>query len=159
MSRQADGVLRTDRHYPLEDPPDAVWAALETVQDYPRWWPWLRRFDARALSAGERWRARIRVPMPWSLRFELQLLEVQAPTTVRAAVSGDIEGTATVSVAPAGTGSTIRLVSALAPRHRLLTAVNRVVPSVSRRLHDHVVDTAFAQFAARDRPGGATADR
>ena len=153
LSNHAHGLLRTDRRYPLEDPPDAVWRALESVEDYQRWWPWLRRFDARALSSGERWAARIRVPMPWSLRFQLELGDVRPPIGVDAAIAGDIEGTATVTVEPSGTGSTIRLQSALAPRHRLLRAVNRAVPGVSRRLHDHVVDKAFEQFATRDRTG------
>jgi uncharacterized protein YndB with AHSA1/START domain len=152
-------VLRTDRRYPLEDPPDAVWRALESVDDYQRWWPWLRRFDARVLASGERWTARIRVPMPWSLRFQLELGDVRAPTCVEAAIAGDIEGTATVTVEPSGAGSTIRLRSALAPRHRLLRAVNRAVPAVSRRLHDHVVDKAFEQFAGRDRTGSRRPDR
>lgn len=152
-------MLRTDRRYPLDDPPAAVWAALESVEDYQRWWPWLRRFEAQALASSERWRARIRVPMPWSLRFELELIDVRAPTTVEAEVAGDIEGTATVTVEPSGTGSTIRLQSALAPRHRLLRAVNRAAPSLSRRLHDHVVDKAFRQFSARGRTGSRRPDR
>jgi uncharacterized protein YndB with AHSA1/START domain len=146
-------VLCTDRTYPLDDPPEVVWHALEQVDGYARWWPWLRHLDAQALSVGAQWAARIRVPVPWSLRIELDLHDVRAPTTVRAVVAGDVEGTAAVTVAPAGTGSTIRLRSALVPRHRMLRGVNQLAPSVSRRLHDHVIDTAFRQFAARDRPG------
>lgn len=146
-------MLRTDRRYPLDAPPDDVWRALESVDEYQSWWPWLRRFDAGALARGECWNARIRVPMPWSLRFRLELLGVRAPTTVEAAVSGDIEGTATLTLESSGTGSTLRLTSALVPRHRLLRMVNLTVPGVSRRLHDGVVDRAFRQFS--ERPGRA----
>jgi uncharacterized protein YndB with AHSA1/START domain len=152
-------VLCTDRTYPLDDPPAVVWQALEQVDGYQRWWPWLRRFDAKALSDGARWVARIRVPVPWSLRIELELHGVRAPTTVGASVAGDVEGTAVVTVEPAGTGSVIRVRSELAPRHRLLRALNQLVPSVSRRMHDHVIDTAFQQFAERDAPGGRVAGR
>lgn len=147
-------LLCTDRTYPLDDPPDAVWKALEQVDAYQRWWPWLLDFDARSLSDGARWSARIRVPVPWSLRIALELDDVTAPTSVRATVTGDVAGSATVTVAAAGDGSTIRVRSALVPRQLLLATLHRVVPNVSRRMHDRVIDSAFEQFADRDRSGG-----
>ena len=152
-------MLRTDRAYPLDDPPAVVWQALEQVDGYQRWWPWLQRFDAHVLSEGARWTARIRVPVPWSLRIELELHDVRAPTSVRAVVTGDVEGTAALTVEPAEMGSVIRVRSELAPRHRLLQVLHQGVPSVSRRMHDHVIDTAFRQFADRDRRGGGPPDR
>jgi uncharacterized protein YndB with AHSA1/START domain len=151
VSHHDGGRLRTDRRYPLGEGPKEAWDALARVDAYHRWWPWLRRFDAERLASGERWDARIRIPMPWSLRFSLHLRDVQAPVRVTADITGDIEGTATVTLEPVGDGAAIRLCSDLAPRHRLLRGVNRVVPGVSRRLHDRVVDRAFQQFAERDR--------
>lgn len=149
MGHQDGGRLRTDRRYPLDGPPQRAWDALTRVEEYQRWWPWVRRFDARALAPGARWQAKIRVPMPWSLRFTLDIDAVEAPERVDATISGDIEGTATITLEPDGTDAVIHLRADLAPRHRLLRAVNRLAPSVSRRLHDRVVDKAFRQFAAR----------
>ena len=157
MSHQDRGRLRTDRSYPLGEGLQEAWDALASVDDYRRWWPWLRRFDAARLAPGERWEARILVPMPWSLRFSLDLHDVEAPVRVAATITGDIEGEATVTLEPVGDGAEIRLRSDLAPRHRLLRGVNRFVPVVSRRLHDHVVDRAFRQFA--ERSGSDPADR
>jgi uncharacterized protein YndB with AHSA1/START domain len=154
VSHQDGGRLRTDRSYPLDESPEAAWDDLAAVDAYERWWPWLRRFEAGRLAVGERWEARIRVPMPWSLRFTLDLREVRAPAHVVAVLSGDIEGTASITLEATDRGSTIRLRSDLAPRHRLLRAVNRAAPSVSRRLHDRVVDRAFRQFAGRGRGEG-----
>lgn len=148
-SHQDGGRLRTDRSYPLDDPPERAWDALTCVGDYQRWWPWLLSFEARALAPGERWRARIRVPMPWSLRFTIDIAAVSPPERVAATLTGDIEGTAAVTLERAGTGATIRLHSDLAPRHPLLHVVHRLAPEVSRRLHDRVVDRAFRQFASR----------
>jgi hypothetical protein len=153
VSDQDGRRLRTDRSYRLDESPRQTWDDLAAVGAYQRWWPWLRRFDADRLAAGERWEARIRVPMPWSLRFTLDLRDVEEPARVDALVSGDIEGTAEVTLEAAGSGSTIRLRSDLAPRHRLLRAVNRATPAVSRRLHDRVIDRAFRQFADRGRSG------
>lgn len=151
MSHHDGGRLRTDRSYPLGEGPQEAWDALARVDAYRRWWPWLRRFDADRLASGERWEARIRIPMPWSLRFTLDLRDVEAPVRVTADVTGDIEGTATVTIERGDAGVEIRLRSDLAPRHRLLRGVNRILPGVSRRLHDRVVDRAFQQFADRDR--------
>lgn len=151
VSHHDGGRLRTDRSYPLGEAPQEAWDALGRVDAYPRWWPWLRRFDAERLASGERWEARIRIPMPWSLRFTLDLRDVEAPVRVIADVTGDIEGTATVTIERDDAGAEIRLRSDLAPRHRLLRGLNRVLPGVSRRLHDRVVDRAFEQFAHRDR--------
>lgn len=159
MSHQEGGRLRTDRSYPLAEAPQQAWIDLADVGAYQRWWPWLRRFEARRLAPGERWEARIRVPMPWSLRISLDLHVVEAPVRVDATVVGDIVGTATITLEPVGDGAEIRLRSDLAPRHRLLRAVNRMVPSVSRRLHDRVVDQAFRQFAERDQRGVRPTER
>lgn len=159
MSDQDGGRLRTDRSYPLDEPPERAWDALTRVGEYQRWWPWLRCLEARALATGERWRVRIRVPLPCSLRFTLDIEAVEPPTLVAAMLTGDIEGMATVTLEPRGDGAVLRLRSDLAPRHRLLGMVNRLAPAVSRRLHDRVVDTAFRQFAGRgdgdaSRPSG-----
>lgn len=159
LSRQLHGVLLTDRTRPLDETSDLVWASLEDVGAYRSWWPWLRRFEADALVAGACWLARIRIPMPWDLRLELRLDRVEAPRRVEATVTGDVAGTAAVTVEAHGHASVIRLESALVPRHRLLRAVNRVLPSVSRRLHDRVVDSAFEQFADRPRPDGVGSGR
>lgn len=147
-------MLCTDRTYPLDDPPEVVWQALEQVDAYQRWWPWLQDFDARSLSEAARWSARIRIPVPWSLRIALELHDVRAPTSVRATVTGDVAGSATVTVEEAGDGSTIRVRSALVPRQPLLATLHRMVPSVSQRMHDNVIDAAFEQFADRNRSGG-----
>lgn len=136
-----------------------VWRALEAVDQYQHWWPWLRSFDARGLEAGDRWAVLIRVPLPWALHFRLDLRSVSAPERVDAVLSGDIEGEASVALARDGLGSTIRLQSALAPRHRLLRAVDRLMPSVSRRVHDRMVDDALRQFADRPRPGDGASHR
>lgn len=149
MSEHRGERLRTDRSYDLDEVPEQAWDALTRVDDYQRWWPWLRSFDAHRLAVGERWEARIRVPMPWSLRFTIGIDVVEEPVRVDATLRGDIEGTASITLQRTVEGATIRLRSELAPRHRLLRTVNRLLPAVSRRVHDRVIDRAFRQFGAR----------
>ena len=124
-----------------------VWAALERVDEYPSWWPWLRGFDADVLAAGERWSCRNRPPLPWSLAFELDLRRV-GDGVVRADVRGDIQGSAGVVVAPSGGGSTVTLDASLSAQGGPTAWLHRLAPPVSRWAHDRVIDAAFAQFCA-----------
>jgi len=143
--------LRTRRTVAIPAPADDVWAALERVDDYPTWWPWLRRFDAEALAAGQRWSCRIRPPLPWSLRFDVELRSV-ARGRVEAVVVGDIDGSASVDVRARGEGCTVTLDASLRAQRGPSAALHRLAPAASRWAHDRVVDAAFAQF--RDRALG-----
>lgn len=134
--------------YRLAAPPAAVWAALAAVGDYPSWWPWLRRFDARALAAGEAWRCTIRPPLPYAVRCTIALGDVAAGARVAADVSGDVTGTAAVTLDRApGEATDVRIASELTARSLPARAASRVLPGIARRGHDWVFDTAAAQFA------------
>ncbi|HEX4903323.1 MAG TPA: SRPBCC family protein [Acidimicrobiales bacterium] len=140
------GQIRTHRTLAVDAAPATVWAALERVDDYPSWWPWLRELDARSLEAGERWACRIKPPLPWSMAFEVDLRRV-GDGVVRADIRGDIRGTAGVVVAPSGSGgSTVTLEAALSAQGGATALLHRLAPSVSRWAHDRVIDAAFAQF-------------
>ena len=65
--------LVSERSWCFGAPPDVVWAALAATGDYPTWWPWLTAFDADGLVAGGRWRCTVRPPLPYSVRFALDL--------------------------------------------------------------------------------------
>lgn len=141
--------VRSDRRYELAAPPDELWAAFCRVEDYRSWWPWLRRFEAAGLAAGERWRCTVQPPLPYVLRFDLTLVQVEPHAFVTATVSGDIVGEARLDVRALGDGSEVRLVSDLAPSHPLLQTVARLARPVVRFGHDWVLDTGLRQFASR----------
>src|SRR5689334_17247421 len=69
--------VRSERRFRFDATPTALWAALDSVDDYSRWWPWLHHFDARALAAGEEWRCTVKPPLPYVVRFTIRLDEVQ----------------------------------------------------------------------------------
>lgn len=142
--------ILSERRYRVSAPPVDVWAALTRVERYPGWWPWLRRFDAAALATGESWRCTIRPPLPYILRFRLQLVAVEAPRLVSARVWGDLLGRAAVSLAAADGGDATEIVIASAlEAHSLAARVgSRAFPEVARRGHDRVFDAGAAQFAA-----------
>jgi len=141
--------LVSDRRYRFAVPADDLWAALDATEAYRRWWPWLRSFEADGLRAGGQWRCAVRPPLPYTLRFAIDLDEVVAPRLVAARLSGDIAGTARVEVAPTEDGCEVRLTSTLRPSSMAFAMFATVTRPVVRRGHDWVLDTGAAQFAAR----------
>ena len=141
--------VNSDRrlHFPV--PRSELWEALNQVDRYPAWWPWMRDFDAIALKPGARWRCQIHPPLPYTLRLVIAIDDVVPERSVTATVTGDVEGSATLDLLDADGGSEARLVSALAPSSRMLQIIARTAPPVARFCHDWVLDTGAVQF--RDR--------
>ncbi len=125
---------------------------MAEVGSYRTWWPWLRHFDGVGLDAGTTWSAVVQPPLPYRLRFELHLDEVDAPRLVTAHVTGDIEGTARLEISAADDGSELHLISELAPTSPALRTVARVAAPVARFGHECVLDTGLRQFRARAFP-------
>jgi hypothetical protein len=122
------------------------------VDDYRTWWPWLRACDAAAVEPGARWTCVVQPPLPYAVRFQVTLDEVQAGRRASATIDGDITGTASIDLTAADDGSEIRLVSALAPSNALLRAVAMVARPIAVMGHDWVMDTGLRQFRARALP-------
>ena len=141
--------VRSDREYRFDASPAAVWEALGRVDDYRTWWPWLRRFDADGLATGARWTCTIRPPLPYALRLVVGIDDVEPPERITATVTGDIQGDASVDLAPDGDGCVVRLRSSLAPAGQPLRAVARLTPWLARFGHDWVLDTGLRQFRRR----------
>ena len=69
--------IRSDQRHRFDVAPDELWAAMASVDRYREWWPWLRRFDAAGLVAGEVWTATVQPPLPYRVSFDLHLTEVE----------------------------------------------------------------------------------
>ncbi len=141
--------VRSDRTYRFAVPPAALWEACSAVEHYRRWWPWLRSFEAEALTDGAVWRCVVQPPLPYTLRFDLALEEVVPTRFVRAGVTGDIAGSATLEIDAVDGGCSVRLRSDLAPRNDLLRIAAAVAGPIVRFGHDWVLDTGVRQFRQR----------
>jgi len=83
---------------------ESVWAVLEQVDEWPGWWPGLTAaervgaaqadVDAADLpvTPGSRARLLVHAPVGWSLRFSIEVEEVDAPHHIRFRASGDLRG-------------------------------------------------------------------
>ena len=132
---------------------------MADVQHYRTWWPWLHEFDARALSAGEVWRCRIQPPLPYQVRVSLRLDQVVERHRVSATVTGDVTGTAAIELSRTARGTTVHLVSSLAPRHPALRALSVVGGPMIRAGHDWVLDAGARDFDRRALSRRVHADR
>lgn len=145
--------ITSDRSYPLPVDAHALWSTIERTGSYQDWWPWLRAFDAEALRVGDRWRCQIRPPVPYLVRVTVALREVERPYLVSADVSGDIAGTARLTISDHPDGCELRVESSLAPRRPLLRGLAAVSPGVARFGHGWVLDTGARQLADHLREG------
>jgi uncharacterized protein YndB with AHSA1/START domain len=141
--------VRSERRFEFDAAPPALWTALSSVGDYPRWWPWLRSFDARALAQGEEWRCTVKPPLPYVVRFTIRFDEVEVERRIDATVRGDMEGPAQLLIEPSGAGSAVTLTSSLRPTNSVLKAAAIVGRPLLRYGHDWVLDIGAGQFASR----------
>jgi hypothetical protein len=148
--------VRSDRRYRFEVGPEELWPLMVQVQDYRRWWPWLRACDATAFEPGAEWSCVVQPPLPYSLRFRITLDEIEHGRFAAATIDGDITGTARIDVTPTDAGSELRLVSRLAPANGWLRAVSAVARPIAQMGHDWVIDTGLRQFRAKALPGDAS---
>ena len=141
--------LTSTRRVHLDADRETVWAAMNQVEEFPRWWPWLRHFDGMKLATGSAWECEVQPPLPYALRFTVLLDEVVPACSVKATLSGDLTGTARLELQEAEAGCQVRFNSALAPQHGVLRLVAAVAPPLARFGHDWVLDTGTRQFADR----------
>ncbi len=158
--------IHSDRRYAFAASAQEVWTALTRVDEYAHWWPWLVGFDGTDFEVGSRWHCTVRSPLRYSVHFAVELVDVSAAERAAATVTGDIEGTATLTVTPfdrgkvdrgkvdlgrVDQGSELRLVSDLQSNVGLVATVDRWAPRLAEASHRWVLDTGFRQF--RDRTG------
>jgi hypothetical protein len=146
------GTISTVREYDLPLGRDEVWEQISTMSNYRSWWPWLRRFEAGGLNAGEEWRCEVQPPLPYLVRFVVAVEKVDAPVLVHAQVLGDVIGDATLELEEAEDGCRAILQSNLAPGNSALRLVSRFAAPLARFGHDWVLDSGARQFIARAAP-------
>src|SRR2546421_6010521 len=139
-----------DRTWRFPVSPEVFWSTIARTEDYASWWKWLRDFDAPALAEGQRWQATIQSPLPYALRFHLDLREVEAPTLLVVNVSGDIAGPARLEIAAEDDGGCAVPVSWKADaRSGPLPMGALVARPLLQCSHEAVVATSLAHFGRR----------
>lgn len=143
------GVITSSHHYEIPLSRADVWERISDMDAYRGWWSWLRDFDAAGLEQGAKWACTVQPPLPYVVRFTVELVEVDAPSLIRAEVRGDVVGSATLKLEDDDAAGTVaHLSSSLAPGNQVLRIVSRLASPVARFGHDWVIDSGARQFIA-----------
>jgi len=103
-------ALVSDWH--LAAPIDTVWEAIHAVEDWPRWWRYvksvvvLQKGDANGVGAVRRftWTSRL----PYALSFEMRASAVDRPTFMEGIATGELTGRGRWRLEPEGVTTRVR---------------------------------------------------
>jgi hypothetical protein len=148
-------------------PPDQLWIAIGRTDRFGSWWGWLEEFrtekpigdnptganvsgeETGGLQAGSVLRGVVAPPVPYRMRVEVDILRVLPPVEVEAAVHGDLEGRARLSIHPAGTGSndsTIDISWEVEMMQRPMRIACRFGYPLLKWGHDRVIEMTVSSF-------------
>jgi hypothetical protein len=139
-------TFRYDQTFDFDVGRDVLWEALNDTDDYPRWWPWLRTFDADGLTPGTVAHCAVRGPLPYTLEFAVHVERVEPKCAIDTQVTGDLAGPARLEVGGSGATSTARLMWTVELQLPVLSAASFVARPLLLWAHDHVVSSGVAQF-------------
>ncbi len=144
-------TFASDREWSFGLAPERLWDRLTAVEEYDRWWPWLRHLDPdRGFVDSSLWRCVVAPPLPYVVRFTVALEHVVPRERVEATVDGDVRGTAQLSLRADGEGaSLVRLTSDLAPANLVLRRFAMLAPALVGWGHDWVLEQGSRQFRQR----------
>lgn len=138
--------MRTERSYEFPTNPDGFWSRIAVVDDYQRWWPWLRRFEGATLAVGETWQCSVQPPVPYSVDFAVHIDSITASSLVEVTITGDIVGRADLLILPSARGCRVALVSDLGPAKQTLRALSIAARPIVRFGHNWVLDMGAVQY-------------
>lgn len=87
-------------------PPD-LWGELARVDQFERWWPWMRavRLEGSALEPGSRISFRVVPPVRFEMQIAVDVTASHEPDWIEGSVSGDLSGAARLELRPQRRGS------------------------------------------------------
>ncbi|MCU1367819.1 MAG: polyketide cyclase [Ilumatobacteraceae bacterium] len=144
--------LITDRVDHFDFGAAEFWRRISEVDEYRAWWPWLREFDGHRLEPGDRWTCAVHPPVPYVVHFALSLDAVDPGRSISATITGDIAGTANLSVTDDGSGCNVRLVSELSPAKQSLRVMSIAARPIVSFGHSWILDIGVREFRSRSKP-------
>lgn len=129
-------------------PPEAVWAAIERTGEFQRWWGWLGDFhvEGPGLETGSVLVGVVSPPLPYRMGIRVELEQCVRPTSIVAAVHGDLEGRARLDLAPDGDNTVATVAWTIEMMQRPMRIASRFAYPLLRWGHDRVVDATVYGF-------------
>ncbi|MFN3543952.1 MAG: SRPBCC family protein [Thiobacillus sp.] len=112
-------TFRIVSEWHLAAPPDAVWAVLEAAEDWPRWWPEIRRVQLLQQGGDEDegvvrrtwWTSHL----PYGFVIDLTTRAAERPYLLAVEASGDLVGMGRWEIAAIPVGTRVRYVWQVSP--------------------------------------------
>jgi uncharacterized protein YndB with AHSA1/START domain len=144
-------VITYRREYEFPVSPAELWDAIEEVDQFETWWPWLEEFrlEGDALEAGAVLHGVVAPPLPYRMRIQVELTEYERPHRMKALIHGDLEGNASLLVRPNGAGSIVEVAWEVEMMQRPMRMASRMAHPVLQWGHDRVVELTVAGFRRR----------
>jgi carbon monoxide dehydrogenase subunit G len=141
-------VIEYEGVFHLDLPPEQVWAIISHTERYEGWWGWLRQFETegRDLETGSVLRGVVVPPLPYRMRLEVVLAKSTRPRRIDAVVSGDLQGDATLTLAPDGDGTEATVGWTIEMMQRPMRLAARLAHPLLRWGHDLVVQATVEGF-------------
>jgi len=149
MPRRPVITYRRDYEFPVS--PAEVWDAIEEVDQFEGWWPWLEEFrlEGDSLTAGAVLHGVVAPPLPYRMRIQVELTQSDRPLRMEALIHGDLEGVAELALRPEGTGSNVEVAWKVEMMQRPMRLASRMAHPVLQWGHDRVVELTVAGFRRR----------
>lgn len=138
--------------------PEAVWDFIERTGEFERLWAWLGEFrlEGPGLQAGSVLVGEVSPPVPYRMRVQVVLGDCIRPTSIDAAVHGDLEGTARLTIVGERGGSLVTVAWRIEMMQRAMRIADRVAHPLLRWGHDRVVDATVLSFRRHIEAGAAS---
>lgn len=141
-------TFRSDRVWTFGLDAKELWELVTRTDEYPTWWPWLRRFDpSGGFAEGATWQCAVVPPLPYVVRFVVHIDTMVVGESVSSHLTGDITGDATLTFTEVRSGVAARLVSRLAPTNVVLRSIGVFARPLVAWSHDWVLDQGQRKFA------------
>ncbi len=164
LARLVLRMRRTMRPYLFVDewdvaaPPEAVFEAIADSRTYPDWWrPVYLDVDADGPARlGSVARHHFKGRLPYHLHTRSEVVEIDPPTRVVAAVDGDLRGRGTWTLTPTRQGTHVRFDWQVHADRKLLRVLTPVLRPVFRWNHNWAIARAMEGLEPYARRAGVT---
>jgi uncharacterized protein YndB with AHSA1/START domain len=144
-------VVSYRNQYVFPQSPEGIWDALEDVDQFVLWWPWLEEFrlEGGSLVTGAVLSGVVAPPLPYRMRLQIELTRCEKPDIIEARVHRDLEGEATIALCSQRIGTHVEVAWTLEMMQRPMRLADRMAHPVLKKGHDRVVENTVAEFRSR----------
>jgi hypothetical protein len=137
--------------FPFPVPPSEMWTVLERLDQFERWWGWLRdlEVDGPGLEAGTVLRGTVSPPVPYRMHVDVEVCECVPARMIDATITGDLVGDAHLRMHPNAEGTVTEVAWSLEMRQLPMRVAARVAYPLLRWGHDQVVEATVSGFRAQ----------